>query len=71
MKALNLILLALAGAMLLSMTTGVVLSLILPQEIASPLHLVLSFLIGWNARQVTEKILGYTLKEALEEKKSE
>jgi len=71
MKALNLILLAITGALVLSSAVSVASTLLIGGAIGQGISMGLAFLIGFNARAVAEKVLGYTLKEALEEKKSE
>lgn len=71
MKAFNIISLALGGAALISMGAAVVLGAILPHDVAMPITLVISFVVGFNARRTAEKILGYTLEDALKEGKDE
>jgi len=72
MKIINLVALAILGSMILSAAISIVIHAILPQTVATVITLVVSFLVGYNARQATEKILGYTLLEAMEgDKKNE
>ena len=67
MKALNLILLALSLALIGSMGTAVLTEHFLSRDVAMPITLTISLLLGLSARRLTEKALGYTLLDAMKE----
>lgn len=67
MKAFNLMALSLGGAILISVIIAMIASQVFSEEIAMPVTLILSFIVGHNSRKVTEKILGYTAEESMKE----
>lgn len=67
MKILNILLLTLVTATLGSMAVGLLLSSYLSPNIAVPLSFILSIIIGFNSRYLVEKLIGYTLLDALKE----
>lgn len=71
MKALNLILLAYGGSMLLILSLSSIVESYLGRENGMMIMMPVGLLVGLSARRVTEKFLGYTLLEALTEKKDD
>ena len=67
MKVFNLIALSLGGALLIVMGISVLSEAILGKESAMFVVMPVALIVGFNARRTTEKILGYTLLEALKE----
>ena len=65
MKVFNLIALAIAGSVVISMLTAEI-AKILMGESGIYVALPLALLIGLNARKGAEKLLGYTLQEAMQ-----
>lgn len=67
MKAFNLVALAIVGAMTVSFGLGMLTSEFLDEQTAMMVTLPACLMLGLSARRITEKILGYTLFQALEE----
>ena len=67
MKSLNIALLSTALALVVSLGAAMVAEQLFPKEIAMPISFTIALLFGLNSRRLTEKILGYTLSEALSE----
>jgi len=67
MKAFNLMALALGGAMVIILGGSMLAESLLGKETAMLVIMPVALLVGFSARRVTEKILGYTLLEALKE----
>lgn len=65
MKAFNIIALSLGGALLSVLFLSYVSELIFGEDIAKFLVIGPALIIGMSARRTVEKILGYTLLEAL------
>ena len=65
MKALGLVVVALGGAISLSFVVCEIAGLFLTRDVAMPVSMAISFVIGFNSRRAAEKILGYTLQDAL------
>lgn len=71
MKALNLMLLAYGGAIVLILSLSMIVERYAGHDNGIMTMMPVGLLVGLSARRVTEKILGYTLLEALQEKKDE
>jgi len=69
MKALNIAVLSTALALIVSLGAAMAAESLFPKEIAMPISFTIALLFGLNSRRLTEKMLGYTLTEALEEGK--
>jgi hydrogenase/urease accessory protein HupE len=68
MKIFNLVALAMAGALVVSIGFSMMADYLLGRDAATNLTWIVSFIVGFSARTVTEKILGYKLVDALKEK---
>lgn len=64
MKVFNLMLLAICGAMAASLAVSEILFNLMGDSSAF-LAIPICFVIGLNARKIAEKILGYTLEDAM------
>ncbi len=71
MKFLNLIVLAYGGSMLLVLSLSFIVESYIGRENGMMIMMPIGLLVGLSARRVTEKFLGYTLLESLQEKKDE
>lgn len=71
MKVFNIVALALGGAIFVSMGIATLTGIFLEHSLAMPVTIALSLLIGFNARRTVEKLLGYTLEEAMKEGRDE
>jgi len=67
MKAFNLVFLALGGAAVLVFGASMLAEQLFERETAMLIVIPLALTVGMSARRVTEKILGYTLLQALQE----
>ncbi len=67
MKAFNLTALAIGGAFVIMMGVSMLADAFLDKSTAMLVVMPIGLLVGLSARRVTEKILGYTLLEALRE----
>lgn len=71
MKTFNLFALSLGGAVVVVMGASMLAEQLLGRETAMVAVVPIALLVGLSARRVTEKILGYTLLEALREESND
>lgn len=71
MKAFNLVALAITGALLLTIAIAIIADKVLGKETAMMVVPPIVILVGMSARITMEKILGYTLYDALKEDSDE